>query len=162
MKTKKSKPLKAIPLLCWDVYKMQEYTMNLNREDMRQLDALATEKGWKHSWNFEEKLFRQKKTILVTDTRQQIVFASNSLYDMAGYTPAEVLGKTPHLFQGPETSSQVKEHIRNAIAQKQPFSGTLTNYRKNKEPYNCYIEGFPVFNRKGDLMNYIAFETELS
>jgi PAS domain S-box-containing protein len=162
MKTKKKKQLKTIPLLCWDVYKMQEYMQSLTREDVRQLDALAAEKGWKHSWNFEEKIFRQKKTILVTDTNQHIIFASNSLYDMAGYSPSEVLGKTPHMFQGSETSIQIKEHIRNAIASQQPFSGTLTNYRKNKESYSCYIEGFPVFNRKGDLTNYIAFETALS
>ncbi|AHM61079.1 hypothetical protein D770_14125 [Flammeovirgaceae bacterium 311] len=140
---------------------MQEYAISLPREDVRLLEALAMEKGWRHSWNFEEKIFRQKKTILVTDTNQQIVFASNSLYEMAGYFPTEVLGKTPHLFQGPETSTEVKAHIRNAIVQQQPFTGTLTNYKKNKSLYNCSIEGFPVFNKKGELMNYIAFETAL-
>ena len=148
-----------IPLLSWDVYKMQEYALSLPIEDIRWLENLAAERDWNHNWNFEEKLIRQKKTILVTDSKQHIVFASSSLYDMTGYTPAEVLGRSPRMFQGPETSPAIRAGIRSAVEQQEPFTATLLNYRKGQQPYNCHIEGFPVFNQNGELMNYIAFET---
>jgi hypothetical protein len=40
----------------------------------------------------------------------------------------------------------------------QPFEQTVVNYNKNGEIYICLIKGFPVFNIKGKLSHFIAFE----
>jgi hypothetical protein len=77
---------------------------------------------------------------------------------MNGYVEAEVLGKNPKIFQGNATDLTVSSEIRTAISLQQPFEKTVMNYKKNGDVYACLIKGFPVFNTKGQLSHYIAFE----
>jgi hypothetical protein len=77
---------------------------------------------------------------------------------MNGYVEAEVLGKSPKMFQGEATNQITSNEIRKAIVEQQPFEKIVMNYKKNGEVYACLIKGFPVFNTKGDLSHYIAFE----
>jgi hypothetical protein len=41
---------------------------------------------------------------------------------------------------------------------KEPFEKKVLNYKKNGETYQCLIKGYPVFNSKGDVSHFIAFE----
>ena len=77
---------------------------------------------------------------------------------MNGYVEAEVLGKRPKMFQGEATNQITSNEIRRAISDQQPFEKTVMNYKKNGDVYACLIKGFPVFNSKGQLSHYIAFE----
>lgn len=77
---------------------------------------------------------------------------------MNGYSPIEVLGKSPKMFQGELTDSIVSSEISEAIKRQQSFEKTVLNYKKNGEVYVCLIKGYPVFNIKGQLSHYIAFE----
>ena len=101
----------------------------------------------------------EKNVVIITDPNLNIVFASANIYQLNGYTPEEVIGKTPKLFQGENTCTKTSKRIRMAIDKHQPFSERILNYKKNKEVYYCTINGYPVFNQKGDLVNYLAFET---
>jgi PAS domain S-box-containing protein len=153
---------KTVPLLSWDVCRLQDYTpRQLLKEDVLQLEMLARQWQWQHGWNFSQAIQQEHKTILVTDLQQQILFASSALQAMAGYMPWEVVGKSPRIFQGAATNEVSRALIRTALQQQQPFATTLTNYRKGGGTYDCYIEGFPVRNRQGALVNYIAFEQAL-
>jgi hypothetical protein len=62
------------------------------------------------------------------------------------------------MFQGQKTSEITSSEIRLAIELKQPFEKTVLNYKKNGDTYLCLIKGFPVFNTKGDVTHFIAFE----
>jgi hypothetical protein len=81
---------------------------------------------------------------------------------MNGYKIAEVIGKKPSMFQGAASSAETKKQIREAINKQIPFEATIANYRKNKEVYDCLIKGFPVFDKSKNLVNFIAFESDLS
>jgi PAS domain S-box-containing protein len=77
---------------------------------------------------------------------------------MNGYIESEVLGKSPKMFQGHNSSKTTSSEIREAIQSERPFVKTVVNYNKNGEIYVCLIKGFPVFNLKGKLSHFIAFE----
>jgi hypothetical protein len=77
---------------------------------------------------------------------------------MNGYVEADVLGKSPKIFQGKSTDLTISNEIRSAISLQQPFEKTVMNYKKNGDVYECLIKGFPIFNSKGLLSHYIAFE----
>jgi len=62
------------------------------------------------------------------------------------------------MFHGEKTDLIVSNEIREAIILKQPFEKTVLNYKKNGETYICKIKGFPIFDLKGKLSNFIAFE----
>jgi len=69
------------------------------------------------------------------------------------------LGKKPKMFQGPKTCNVVLKEIREAIKLQMPFEKIVENYKKNGHSYKCKINGVPIFNLKGELSHFIAFES---
>jgi PAS domain S-box-containing protein len=147
------------PLLCWDIY-MDSYQRLMRKgEDLQELKNLSKKQNWNAStWNLEEQLLRKEKVVLVTDTAQIIQFASSNLVEMNGYEPKEVRGKSPKIFQGPLTGTKERLLIREAVQQQRPFKTVVINYRKDGSLYHCHVEEYPVWNREGKLVNFIAFE----
>nr|WP_315175028.1 PAS domain-containing protein [uncultured Flavobacterium sp.] len=102
-----------------------------------------------------------EEVVVVTDTNLKIVFASNNLSKMNGYTEKEVIGNSPKMFHGPKTNAVTSRHIRNKINQKLPFESEVINYKKNGKTYDCLIRSYPIFNKKGALTHFVAFEKSL-
>ena len=149
--------LNRMPLISWDLY--GGFLQDLNNEfsDLKELESLTAANNWISGFDFQKEL-QEENVILVTDSTLKIVFASHNLNKMTGYDSEEVMGKTPKFFQGQATSRQTNNEIRRAIETRQPFEKVLVNYRKSGETYDCLIKGFPLFNKKGKLSHFIAFE----
>nr|WP_315157690.1 PAS domain-containing protein [uncultured Flavobacterium sp.] len=99
--------------------------------------------------------------VIVTDSNLKIVFASNNLSKMNGYSESEVIGNSPKMFHGAKTNKVISRQIREKIDQKLPFESKVINYKKNGKTYDCLIKSYPIFNKKGDLTHFIAFEKAL-
>ena len=127
-------------------------------EDADLLNKLAKSKKWRMCSAVKTALRDNNYVIVVTDRRREIVFATHNIFEMTGYTNLEVKGKSPKMFQGTRTDLSVVSSIRDRIDDQQPFDTIVVNYRKNGEQYNCHILGFPVFDSKNELVNFIAFE----
>lgn len=152
-----------MPVLSWDFYSQNYDAINKAEDDINTLLNFAT----KHSWILENDLLNQKlkmdkNVIIVTDLKLNIVFATKNMWDMSQYHPQEILGKNPKMFQGDKTSKIPLKIISKAVKENKPFEVTLINYRKDGTTYNCKIEGKPIFNKKGSLVNFIAFEKEVA
>lgn len=147
----------VMPLHSWDFFATNYDAVKASLFDANQLQELAQENHWLGNWNFSEQL-QDKKTIVVTDSKLTIVFASQNILQMSGYQNNEVIGNSPKMFQGEATSKEDLSEIRAFIGSQKPFEKTIVNYKKNGETYLCKIEAFPVFNSKKQLVNFIAFE----
>lgn len=144
--------------MCWDIF-MEGYHRRLElAADIQQLALLSNRQSWQHELDLEHQLIWLNRTVVVTDTGLNIVYASSNIYNMNGYTSDEVIGKKPSLFQGKETSAETKLFIRNSIEQRVPFETSIVNYRKNGDTYLCRLEEYPLYNHKKALVNFIAFE----
>ena len=53
----------------------------------------------------------------------------------------------------------IRNEVRSAVQNKRSFHVSLINYKKNGEPCRCNIEGFPLFKKEKQLVNFIAFES---
>jgi PAS domain S-box-containing protein len=126
--------------------------------DLNSLKEIAQKNKWKSSSEWDIKAPIKEEVIIVTDAKLRIVFASHNMVKMNGYLAKEVLGKSPKMFQGQVTDRVVSDEINVAIQSQQAFEKTVLNYKKNGEIYACLIKGYPVFNLKGQLSHYIAFE----
>lgn len=150
----------SAPLQSWDFFMENYHRLMKCGEDLMNLKKMAKAHGWKLDWDLQEKLVGENKVIIVTTLTQRIVFASSNLLDMTGYIPDEVLGQLPALFQGRGTALQTKAAIRASVKNRVAFQETLLNYRKNGQSYDCVIDAYPVYNKKGEVVNFIAFENE--
>ncbi|OAB31369.1 PAS domain S-box-containing protein [Flavobacterium fryxellicola] len=149
--------IKTVPVYSWDFHSDFLSAIKNFFADLSKLNAIAVQNKWaQNNWDLKKSL--KEEVIVVTDVKLQIVFASHNMMTMNGYSAAEVLGKSPKMFQGEATNQITSNEIRKAILHQQPFEKTVMNYKKNGEVYVCLIKGFPVFNSKGELRHYIAFE----
>lgn len=125
--------------------------------DLYKLREIAKQSKWSlPDWDLKTRL--EEEVIIVTDAKLKIVFASNNMVKMNGYLVAEVLGNSPKIFQGKATDRKVSNEINEAIQSQEPFEKTVLNYKKSGEIYYCLIKGYPIFDLKGKLSHYIAFE----
>jgi PAS domain S-box-containing protein len=149
----------SVPILSWDFH--YEYLNELKAlsTDLKRVSEISDEFIWdEKTLNIQERI--KNEVVLITDLDLKIVFASSGIKKMTGYKEEEILGKTPKMFQGPATSQKDLKEIRDAVKKKIPFAKTLENYRKNGQTYKCKIDALPVYNLKGEISHFIAFEKQ--
>lgn len=149
----------SVPIIAWDFH--YEYVNELKAltADLKKVNQISSRFTWdEKQLNIKERI--KEEVVVVTDLDLKIVFASSGIKKMTGYKEDEVLGKTPKMFQGPVTSKETLNEIRKAVKLQIPFEKTLDNYRKNGQTYKCRINAFPVYNRKGVISHFIAFEKQ--
>jgi PAS domain S-box-containing protein len=150
----------AHPLLCWDIVMEGNARRKEFAEDITALQNLMTANCWRSipQRSVDNCIVWENKVIVVTNPALQIVWATKNMYEMNGYKPNEVIGKHPKMFQGEATTIESRAKIKSAINSQSSFECNILNYRKDGTIYNCHIEGYPIFNKQGTLINYIAFE----
>ncbi|WP_367772997.1 PAS domain-containing protein [Flavobacterium sp. WC2421] len=154
----KSIRIKTTPVSSWDFHCVMINDMKNSFIDFNMLEQIASMYKWNNPyWDIKNKL-SEEEVIIVTDAQLSIVFASQNITKMNGYTPDEVIGKSPSMFQGKKTSAFVSKQIRKAIQLKQPFEKKILNYKKNGDIYTCLINGYPIYNVSGEFSHFIAFE----
>jgi len=149
----------SVPILSWDFH--YEYLNELKAlsADLQRVSKISDEFTWdEKTLNIQERI--KNEVVVITDLDLKIVFASSGIKKMTGYKEEEILGKTPKMFQGPATSQKDLKEIREAVKNQLPFAKTLENYRKNGQTYKCKIEASPVYNLKGEISHFIAFEKQ--
>jgi PAS domain S-box-containing protein len=146
------------PLMCWDLFMESHFRRLQQAEGLTGLRAFAQEHQWRIDWDLRKLLIVEERIALVTDTAQVIRFATPNMITMNGYAIEDVLGKEPKMFQGKDTDPETRRDIREAIIRRIPFKGSLVNYRKDGTPYHCLVEEYPVWNKSGALVNFVAFE----
>lgn len=122
------------------------------------LQTFASVHDWQMDWDLYKFLLAEERVAVVTDLAQVIRFATPNMISMNGYTAEEVIGKQPRMFQGKDTDPETKKEIREAIIRRIPFKGSIVNYCKDGSPYNCLVEEYPVWNKSGELVHFVAFE----
>lgn len=157
-----SQKIISLPITSWDLYGSYFDRLCKNYNDLVALKNLANNNNWSYTSEFKESLIEKEEIIVVTDSHLNIVHATNNILEMNGYTPDEILGQTPRMFQGEATCKKTRLHISKAIKEGKSFETTVVNYRKDGSLYYCWIKGEPIFNVKGKIVNFIAYEKEVA
>jgi PAS domain S-box-containing protein len=149
--------IKTLPIISWEFNHVFLDELKNNFLDVSRINKMSTQSKWsKNNWDFKNILNDQ--VIIVTDAKLKIVFASNNIVKMNGYSESEVIGQSPKMFHGKDTCHKTSNEIREAVSMRIPFEKNVLNYKKNGETYQCLIKGFPIFDLKGELSHFIAFE----
>lgn len=109
-----------------------------------------------------ESMARVHDVILITETEPldapgpRIVFANESVESITGYRVEELLGRSPRLFQGPDTDPAALARIRAALRAREPIREEVINYRKDGTPFWNEIEIVPIPARNVGERDYFA------
>lgn len=146
----------VLPLLSWEFYGEHTAFLSSCKYDIDTL--IKVTKRWSFDKDIKRQLVKEKLVVVITNPSLKIIYASQNIKKMNGYTPKEIIGHSPKMFQGKETSLETSKAIREAVDKQMSFEYTILNYKKDKSTYMCSIKGFPVYDKRGKLINYIAFE----
>lgn len=108
---------------------------------------------------------RQSDVLVITSavgTADQIIYASPAIARHTGYLPAEVIGKTPRMFQGPETSRATLSQIRAAVDARLPIRAELLNYHKNGSTFWTEIAIAPIFDSTGKATHMVSVQRDVT
>jgi len=147
---------KILPLSSWEFYGEYNATFFNFKNDLDNLRKIT--KRWDFDKDYQTVLIKERSVIVITDPDLKIVYVTHNIKKMSGYTQDEVLGRSPKMFQGKNTCQETSRSIRKLVTKQQPFEVSILNYRKDMSTYMCKIKGYPVYNKRGKLVNYLAFE----
>ena len=147
----------CLPLISWDFHMQNFASISNNLSDAQSLKSIKKTFKWNSNLDFDKELDNDM-VVLVTDSNLNIIFSSKNMIKMNGYKSEEVVGQNPKMFQGAATCKKTSSEIREAINLQVPFEKWVLNYKKNGDIYKCHIKGFPIFDKKGVLCNFVALE----
>lgn len=97
------------------------------------------------------------------DARGAYTYASRKVEDLLGYTPEEVMGKTPFDFMPPEEANRVGDEFAGIVGAQRPFD-RLENVNLRKDGRRVVLEtsGVPVFDNEGNLVGYRGIDRDIT
>ena len=91
-----------------------------------------------------------------------IIFANPGFAAITGYDREEILGQSCRFLQGDRTDPALVQDMRKALACRQPFCGTVRNYRKDGTPFWNSLNINPVLDDSGALISYVGVQVDIT
>lgn len=91
-----------------------------------------------------------------------ILYVNPAFCEITGYGPQELLMKSPDVLQGPKTSPDVIERLRQDISAGRTFHGRAVNYRKDGSEFMMEWKIAPIRNASGEISHFLAIQKDVS
>jgi PAS domain S-box-containing protein len=97
------------------------------------------------------------------DTEHRYTYASESVWDLLGYTPAEILGKTPFDLMPPQEAARVRGLFEDFVARREPFRD-LDNITLHKDGSLRHVStnGIAILAADGELLGYRGLDRDIT
>ena len=92
----------------------------------------------------------------------KILYVNDAFTKMTGYTPEEVIGKTPRILQGPKSDKAELKRLGQAVRRWESCEITTINYKKNGEEFWINFTLTPVADENGWFTHWIAIERDVT
>ncbi len=106
---------------------------------------------------------RTDNAVIITDASGLIEWVNEGYTRITGYTMEESVGRKPgELLQGPDTDRKSIEALSQALRRREGITVELLNYGKSGRPYWNLIEIQPVHDARGQLVQFVAIESDVT
>ncbi len=92
----------------------------------------------------------------------RIVFANAAFTRTTGYELSEIIGSTPRILQGDDTSDAARERLRAALHAWEPVEVELLNYRKDRTPFWVELSIVPVADENGRFTHWVSVQRDVT
>ncbi|MBX9853135.1 MAG: PAS domain S-box protein [Cytophagaceae bacterium] len=103
--------------------------------------------------------------IIISDPNQPdnpIIYANKAFEQITGYSYLDIIGKNCRYLQNNDSQQQEIDKIRLAIKEQKEVSVVIRNYRKDGSLFWNELTISPVFNREGQITNYIGVINDIT
>jgi len=91
-----------------------------------------------------------------------IVYVNPAFSTTSGYNSDEIIGKSPEIFQGPNSDNQEHKKLINAIKNKEECQVETISYTKNKDEYWVNFSMLPVYDSDGELSHWVSIQRDIT
>jgi PAS domain S-box-containing protein len=96
----------------------------------------------------------------ISEPGPRILYVNEAFTRITGYTPDEVLGKTPRILQGPNTDPVELQKIRTALSRWESITVEVINYRKDGSEFWNEFNLVPVADTRGWYTHWVAVQRD--
>lgn len=159
-----NKPKKSHPTI-FSIFAQQVESLLANRQKRKQIDQqiLKIQASDRELRKLSLIATKTKNGVIITDNQGRIEWVNDSFVETSGYTLEEIIGKKPKEFlQREGTSDEVRKQLSEALREKKNIEVTIINHNKSGKPYYNQLEITPVFDEKGNHINFIALQKDIT
>lgn len=105
---------------------------------------------------------KSSEVVFLTDVDGKILYANPSFQQIYGYSPEEVIGKTPRVLKSGQMSSKTYEEFWKALLSKQVVTGELVNQTKHGALITVESSVSPILGEDGSIVGFLAIQRDIS
>ena len=98
----------------------------------------------------------------IDDPGPRIVLVSEALTQFTGYKAAELIGRSPRIFQGPLTDRAELDRVRAALERWERVHVEIVNYTKDGRPFWVELDIAPIADEKGWYTHWICVQRDIT
>ncbi|SEH37570.1 PAS domain S-box protein [Magnetospirillum fulvum] len=100
--------------------------------------------------------------IVITDAQERIVSVNRAFTETTGYTPEDVIGRTPRMFVSSRHDSAFYRDMWNELSTSGVWRGEVWNRRKGGKAFPVWLTISHVMNSDGTICNHVAVFSDIS
>jgi len=124
--------------------------------------TLSTQELQERSAQFETIVQNATESIIIIDAHIKISYVNPAFARLHGYTPAEVIGKSPLFLKSPDTKRETYREIKEAMANAKPWHGVLMTPTKSVTAIALDTLITPVMNAARQPTSFIIIGRDLT
>ncbi|THE63244.1 PAS domain S-box protein [Salinadaptatus halalkaliphilus] len=91
-----------------------------------------------------------------------LVYVNEHFCELTGYREDDALGRNCRFLQGPLTSSEPVQEMRDAIDETTAVETDILNYRADGTPFWNHVQITPIFDTNGELEYFVGFQHDIT
>lgn len=101
-------------------------------------------------------------SIIITNTEGKIEYVNPKFTEVSGYNLSEVIGKNPRFLRTGKKSVSENLELWHTINSGKEWRGEFSNKKKNGEIYYESVIISPIFDEKGEIINFLAVNEDIT
>ncbi len=138
------------------------YTEFIELQEAFNAMALKIKKRERDLKKYKKAVQQAGFAIYITDKDGTIEYVNPAFERTTGYTPNEAIGRRPSIFSSGEMENEYYEKLWTKILSGEVWEEEIVNRRKNGEAYYGHQTIAPIFNDKGEIVNFIALQSDIT
>jgi diguanylate cyclase (GGDEF)-like protein/PAS domain S-box-containing protein len=117
---------------------------------------------------FEGVVVQSKGGVMITDVgppdrrEPRIIYTNPAFTAMTGYAATDVMGKSPHILEGPLTAPEVLDQIHKGLEDWQPVLTDVVHHRKDGTAFWAELSMSPISDEAGRYTHWIFMQRNIT
>ncbi|MCX6168332.1 MAG: PAS domain S-box protein [Ignavibacteriales bacterium] len=111
---------------------------------------------------FKMSIERSEDAIFITNEKGEIEYANSSFEKVYGFSPNEIIGKTPSILKSGLIPPSVYEEFWSRLLSNQAVIGEIKNKRKDGRVITVEGSNNPIMNDKGEIIGFLGIHRDIS